>query len=879
MLIAQRSRLTAAALVNEAAAAAERLVVAGILPRHRVAITLDETADAVVLLLALARVGCSVLVVDPRQFVNETAMVAAGRPDHVVRARTDRRPLGDLSGATRVWPLSDFVDLEPGLISAEGPVGERGEDTGTLPSDPAWWRREDGLVLFSSGSTSGPTPVAKRPADVVANGRSTAEVLGYREDDALQPLLPLSHQYGFSVLMIGLDRGIPVIVSAFRRPLDAVRFGRRWGATVLEAAPESYGVIARAIERGKLPAESVESLRLLGVGGGIVPRAVHNGVFATFGRALVDGYGSTEWGNVALADPAAPSAGLRAMPGIGLRVLDPDGAACPDGAAGRLELRLAGSSNWHDTGDLATIRADGTLSVLGRFGAINRNGLLVHPSAVEHRLGEAGINAVTVAYGTAEDARYAVVVEDRIRRLPAWWSRRIAETVAEAERPDRVLVRAELPRTVTGKPDRARLRLLLEATVATRPVDPLAVLADGLLRRRAQFVDIMTGYSARPAAEIEFDAAVAALRGAATETVSERPAPVARSWVYLPSNVVLYSYVLYLLIPSAWTGRAVFRPSSRSRVATLELHAALEALHPSGIEAFEGSQREFERLREGRNGLVVFTGRHGNAEQVRSSLGVGHVMAYFGQGTNPMVVGADADIMRAARDVARMRLLNSGQDCFGPDLVAVHHDRAEAFLAELDEQLRQESLENLLDAADGRVRGASDALVLHDVVQHVSRHRSALRSGGRVDLRTGIIEPTVLTWPMSQAPTCSEVFAPVFNVLVYRDEAECIRLLDSDFYRARHMGASLYGTSEHFEQWCAERMTVAVGATLVAVDDAHQAFGGMGEIAGYLATRSGLRTGALLLSRVAREYAAVLGVDAARDVEDSTPGRSQEGAR
>lgn len=856
IIIAQRSQITTHALRTQVSVARARLEMAGIRPGERVAFHLDESADAVVLFLALAAHGCSALILDPRQFLSAAEGAQSGRAVHLIlprstqgRRRRASAPPSSLAKQVRVWPISTFVTLPPGLIDdVSSTVGE------PILGSGSWCSRPDGIVLFSSGSTGVPKVVEKRPVDMFENALASAEFLGYRDGDVLLPVLPLSHQYGLSVLLIGLLRELPVVVAPFRRPTEAVRFGRRWNATVMESTPEIYTVMARAVDRTMLDRSHVAHFRLLGVGGGLVSPKLHSAVQDTFGSPLLDGYGSTEHGNIALADPKDPFGGLIPLPGFDLRVVDSLGQRTVPGTPGKLEVRGPGArcGEWDATGDLATNTESGGLRVLGRYSAINRNGLVIHPSAVEAQVGMAGVIAAAVQYGRTDRPRYALVVEDDLRQLPAAWTRRIASLVAEASLPDRIIVRSSLPRTATGKIDRSRLRVL--ANGGTGRSEPLPRLAEQLVARRSELVEIMLGYSSRAAAELEFDAAIAALRGAATEVEFERPTSVPESWVYLPSNVVLYSYVLYLLIPSQWTSRTVCRPSSRTRGSTRALHEIIDELYDAAIELFEGSQRDFEASRAGRRGLVVFTGRHRNAEQVRSGLSDNQVMAFFGQGTNPMVVGPNADVTRAARDVAAMRLLNFGQDCFGPDLIAVHASHAEEFFGALSARLEDLSLERMVKVGGSDILRVSDEAVLHDVVRHVARHRSAVRWGGRIDLAKSLVEPTVLWWSIDEAPQCSETFAPVFNVVVFAEEAECRILLDSDFYRSRHMGASMYGTSEGFTRWAAERMTVAVDSTLVAVDDPHQAFGGSGEIAGYLATTTSMRTGPLLLSQVAREF-------------------------
>jgi len=322
----------------------------------------------------------------------------------------------------------------------------------------------------------------------------------------------------------------------------------------------------------------------------------------------------------------------------------------------------------------------------------------------------------------------------------------------------------------------------------------------------------------------------------------------------MPSNVVLYSYALYLLIPSLYTDQIRFRPSSRVREATLRLHAELAEVHDLPIEAFDGSQRAFADERTGLRGMVVFTGKYANAEQVREGLEEGQVMTFFGQGTNPLIVGDAADATRASEDAVRMRLLNSGQDCFGPDLHLVHRAVVDEFVGGIVSGLRGHSLEELLARRQDHL-AVRDPLVLRDVVDHVGAFRDDIRWGGRIDLRSMLVEPVVLQWDIRQAPLCSEVFAPVFNVAVYDHEDEVKMLLSSTFYEERSMCASVYGVSEALQTWCSTRMTVSVDATIVATDDPGQAFGGVGVMANFVATRRSVHAGAILLSETATTYA------------------------
>lgn len=378
----------------------------------------------------------------------------------------------------------------------------------------------------------------------------------------------------------------------------------------------------------------------------------------------------------------------------------------------------------------------------------------------------------------------------------------------------------------------------------------LAAVRDLIHAERAAIHAILTEVCTYTSATYEIDAALATLDGAAAEVAEHRPPVLRESAVFMPSNVLLYSYVLYLLVPSLYVERITFRPAGQVRTQTAALHRLLHRAHGLPIELAEVSQRAFLRDTVTPADLVVFTGRYTNGAEIRSLLDREQLFLFFGQGVNPVIITETADLDRALTDTLGIRLLNSGQDCLGPDAIFVHSGVLDRFVDGLVDRLDQLRCgPYTMPAADygpicydSALEGA--ALFLH-------RHRAWIRHGGRVDFRSRIVEPTVLVSRLGAEPALTEFFTPIFNVIGYDDELALRTTLTSNGYADRALGASVYGDGDgSLTTILRRRHTVTVDAPLTSVDDGNQPFGGWGHMASHFSHRGERQAGPILLSKV-----------------------------
>jgi cyclohexanecarboxylate-CoA ligase len=265
-------------------------------------------------------------------------------------------------------------------------------------------------------------------------------------------------------------------------PDDALEVIAREHTTFMIGPPTFFVALmgARSFSR-----DHVESLRLVSSGGAGVTPAFVDEASERLDAVVKRTYGSTEAPTITTSTPndsveRARETDGRATGVARLRISDPDsGTERPTGAPGELWLRgpelFVGYSDpvatrasitrgWFRTGDLATVDADGWLTIVGRIkDIIIRGGENIAAAEVERVL-EAHPDvrhAVAVGYPDERlgERVCAFVVADAsfdLGACRAWFER---EGVARYKTPERVIRVDELPVLGPGKPDRNALRV------------------------------------------------------------------------------------------------------------------------------------------------------------------------------------------------------------------------------------------------------------------------------------------------------------------------------------------------------------------------------------------------------------------------------------
>lgn len=823
-----------------------------------VVLEVDDSIEAIVCLLALAALDARIVLEHPGrlgmfpELGEETFM-------HLVPKATKK--------STDRQSYRQFVDMEPGSsIPADQNIQHPTPSPLALVSN-SWLQRTDGLMLISSGSTGAPKIVPRAPGDFIDNLRQSQKILNYLPDDVILPMAPMSHQYGLSVLFHSLLVGSDLVLGSPWRISESVRLGRRYNATLVEAVPDVYLQIADLLLDGRLERNPLPECRQTGVGGSPIDSKSKEYIKSILGWSLCDGYGSSELGNIALARPDKPEMGMEPLENFRLQILDHEGTPTKEGTPGSLRVINASNGSVWNSGDLAVLTT-GLLRVIGRANAVHRRGLIVYPSALEDRMREKGIKAAVTDYKEAKQTRIGALIEDPYRYGKKYWWNKIRDIQELTDYPDTVICTDTIPKLDSGKPDYTRIKNSFESLRKSPDQRTLALekTASFIRTHRDRIFSVISQYQTEDSANIEIESALAGLDSARLEKAFENPPHIASTWVYMPSNVVLYSYVLYALIPSLWTDEITLRTAHRVSDVTVQLHEMLLDVHRLNITVVSESQETFLHRRKNKSGLVVFTGRSENVQEIAKSLEPGQILVFNGQGTNPFVVGHEADVDIAVCDLVRVRLLNGGQDCLGPDIIFVHESHKEIFLNKLKAGIDEwEKLEYRPPAIE------TNAIL--QITENISQNKKNVVLGGIVNVAQSSVQPTIMSWTSKDCPVITEVYAPIFNVVIFSREEEIQQILSDNHYKQRWMGASLYGTSDGLCAWFQSRMTVSKNSTLIDIDSPNLPFGGTGECSSGVFTHSTFRAQPVLLSRVLKDYSTELDeaakIDSARELDGS----------
>lgn len=353
----------------------------------------------------------------------------------------------------------------------------------------------DGLVqlLYTSGTSGEPKGVLHTHNTLLSALKAHVRHFRLTDRDTIFIPSPAGHQTGFLYGMwLGVMLGATAVYQDQWEPGKALAVMDAWKVAFVQAATPFLSDLVNAAQRvGHAPA----GLRIFVATGAPVPRTLARMARATLRAEVMGGWGTTESGLVAGGAPGDPPDRLwetdgRVLPPMEMKVVDEAGRDLPPGIEGRFLVRTPAmfigylghedwyekafvGDRWFDTGDLATIDADGYMRITGRTkDIINRGGekvpvaeieqcLYAHPSVAEvavvgmpdPRLGERACAFVVLRPGTTLDLPEIQRHLGGMRMAKQYW-------------PERLEVVTEMPRTPSGKIQKYVLRRLIASKLA-----------------------------------------------------------------------------------------------------------------------------------------------------------------------------------------------------------------------------------------------------------------------------------------------------------------------------------------------------------------------------------------------------------------------------
>ena len=260
-----------------------------------------------------------------------------------------------------------------------------------------------------------------------------------------------------------------------------------------------------------------------------------------------------------------------------------------------------------------------------------------------------------------------------------------------------------------------------------------------------------------------------------------------RAWVqYDPLGVVLvigpWNYPLYLslapLVAAVAAGNcAVIKPSELAPATSALLARLLpQYVDAEAVRVIEGDAATTQELLAAGFDHVLFTGGTEVGKKIMAAAAptLTPVTLELG-GKSPVIVTADADIDVAARRIAWVKLLNSGQTCIAPDYVLADH----RIVADLVDKI----VANVRDFRAGEVDPGLRIVNQRQfdrLVSLISTTDGKVVAGGRSDGATLRIEPTLIVDPSPSDPVMAdEIFGPLLPVLTVESLDQAVQFVNS----------------------------------------------------------------------------------------------------
>jgi long-chain acyl-CoA synthetase len=259
--------------------------------------------------------------------------------------------------------------------------------------DRARGTAQPGIEILTSGTTGAPKQFAVSYELIARHHVGDASI-----DLSQQPPALLAFPLGN---ITGIYSTLPPLLKGQRAVLLERFSVAGWHDYVLRFRPEATGMPPAGVQMlldANIPREDLASIKRFGTGAAPLDPSVHRSFEARYGIPILLSYGATEFGGPVTAMTPELHAVWgtrkfgsvgRALPGVQLRVLDPDsGEVLPAGKEGVLEVispRIG--PEWIRTSDIALIDEDGFLFHRGRAdGAIMRGGFKLLPETIERAL-------------------------------------------------------------------------------------------------------------------------------------------------------------------------------------------------------------------------------------------------------------------------------------------------------------------------------------------------------------------------------------------------------------------------------------------------------------------------------------------------------------
>ncbi len=469
-LIARQEELTFAIVDEMVTRLAGHLQSAGVAQGDRVGLLLPNSSAFVLSYYGTQKMGAVTVVLDARLKGKELQGVL--KDADLKLLITHNRLMPEIAEC-----LDEFGPMAVWIVNGEGEKKfEKRLEAGTHFTAPQRRPEDDALILYTSGTTGEPKGVVLSYINLAQFPRCMAEMHGTDSATIWGCILPMSHISGPIYLNLLASQGSTMVIFDGFNPATWLEGIERHRITVFHGVPTIFQLLLGVPTLKDYDTHSVE---LAGMMGTTVPLSL----MRAFKQAhphirVIQGYGLTETSPLITltererADDKMASIG-RAVPGVEVKIVDPQGQEVTEGEAGEIITRgphvMTGyfrrpeataeriRNGWFYTGDIGRRDGDGYYYHLGRKDdMIITGGLNVYPTEVENMLCEHPLVQEAVVFPILDPKRGNLLGAAAVLRPGKQATERelltfLRANLANFKVPQKIVIRDSLPRTSVGK--------------------------------------------------------------------------------------------------------------------------------------------------------------------------------------------------------------------------------------------------------------------------------------------------------------------------------------------------------------------------------------------------------------------------------------------
>jgi len=454
---------------------AQTLASLGIRGGDRVVLVTENSVGCAVILLALSSLDAWSVPVNARLTAREIDNIVEHAGARLTLYLNNAFPEAREHGLARDATWAEWPNIGRLLVSALNEATEPEPVCGPAHEQVA-------ALIYTTGTAGASKAVMLTHSNLMFVSHSSRIQGRVQPGDRIYGVLPISHMFGLSVLLVGaLSNGATVYYEPRFRADQLARALVIEELTVLHGVPAMY---AKVIEWNRARATPLRAplLRMAQSGGAPLTPSLKAAFESAFGIPLHNGYGMTETSptvcQTRIDAPRSDCSVGPAVPDVEIRL----GSPLPDGSGEllvrgpnlmkgyyrrpELTAQVIDADGWLHTGDLARIDPDGAVSIVGRArDVIIHSGFNVYAEEVEQSLNAFPDVQQSAVVGRAMDSNEQVIAFVEVRADVALDEAELRgflrDRLSPYKIPAEIRVVPHLPSAPSGKILKARLREML----------------------------------------------------------------------------------------------------------------------------------------------------------------------------------------------------------------------------------------------------------------------------------------------------------------------------------------------------------------------------------------------------------------------------------